>query len=217
MNKKDIDNKISDFENVIATYKINKPKIISIEAENKSLPTMLNTFRKLIKNGIPPTQDEFVSEFKKLNPDITLKGLNSRLWKAYLSFVREYHLGLLLKKHFNKVIYKEEIDISGIDYIIIYKRHAFNIHAFIDTDNSRFWRSVKDTRHTFSGTHIDLPLDLSKGKRVGKFILYTDNNVYNLKSQMEKFVYQPALKNEENLNVKNGEAGIQNSEGFSTI
>jgi len=188
MNKKDIDNKISDLENVIDTYKISKPKIISTEAENKSLPTMLNTFRKLIKDGIPPTQDEFIQTFKSENYNINIHGLTSRLKRAYLSFVREYHLGLLLNKHFNKVIYKEELDISGIDYVVIYKNYKFNIHAFIDTNNSRYWRSIKDSRHVFSGNHLDLPLNLSKGKRVGKFILYTDNHIYKLRSKMEEVI-----------------------------
>lgn len=188
MNKEEIDKKLSDLEAIIATYKISKPRVTSSEAENKSLPSMLNIFRGLIKNGIPPTQDDFIKGFKTNNPEITVSGLTSRLKRAYLSFVREYHLGLLLKKIFNIVIYKEELDISGIDYIIMYKGHRFNIHAFIDTKNSLYWRGIKNGRHNFKGNHLDITLDLSKGKRVGKFILYTDNDIYKLRGQMDEIL-----------------------------
>lgn len=175
---------IHELENILKVYKINK--INSISTEDKSLPFMLTTFRELIKNEIPPTQEEFLLTFKQRYPD--LKGIVSRLKKAYLSYIREYHLGFLLLKYFDEVIYDEETDILGIDYIIVYKNTKFNIHAFVNTKNGRYWRRIKNKRHTFVGEHIDIPLNLNKGKRVGKFILYTDENIKSLKKKMEKII-----------------------------
>jgi hypothetical protein len=186
---------IGELEEILEKYKISKPRFKNAEVESKSLPSMLNTFRVLIKDEIPPTQEEFINEFKKNNPDLKLQGIVSRLKRAYLSFVREYHLGFLLDKYFDKVIYDEDMDLAGIDYIIKYKNINFNLHAFVDTSSGRYWRSVKNKRHEFKGEHIDLPLNLSKGKRVGKFIMYTDNHIVVLINEMSKIVNERLLTN----------------------
>ena len=179
---------IQKLEEVLTDYKISKPRYKSREVENRSLPFMLGTFHNLIKDGIPPTQEEFIKVFKEQFPDLKIRGIVSRLKKAYLSYVREYHLGFLLRKAFKSVIYDEKVDIAGVDYVIYYKKIKFNIHAFVDTDNSRYWRSIKNERHNFHGEHLDLPLDLSKGKRVGKFILYTGDHINQLREMMEDVI-----------------------------
>jgi len=179
---------IEELEVVLSKYKISKPKFRGSEVENKSLPFMLTTFRNLIKDEIPPTQEEFINEFKSTYPKIKLKGLTSRLKRAYLSYVREYHLGYILRKHFKKVLYDEKIDICGVDYVIYYRGFKFNIHAFVNTESGKYWREIKNGRHKFRGTHLDLPMDLNKGKRCGKLILYTDSDVEHLKREMDKTV-----------------------------
>lgn len=188
---------IEELESVLSKYKISKPRHRGEEAEHKSLPFMLTTFRELIKNGVPPTQEEFINRFKEQNRDLKLRGIVSRLKRAYLSYVREYHLGFILKKHFRKVVYNEKTDLLGVDYVIYYKKHRFNIHAYVNTENGRYWRSVKNERHNFRGQHLDLPMDLSNGKRVGKIILYTDNHIADLKKKMNEIV--------EDLEKDNGE------------
>lgn len=179
---------IDDLEKEISKFRISKPKYRGVAVENKSLPFMLTTFRELIKNEIPPTQSDFVNTFKSKYPDLRMKGITSRLKRAYLSYVREYHLGYLLKRHFKNVVYNEQTDIAGVDYVIYYKRKKFNIHAYVNTENGRYWREIKNGRHTFIGRHIDLPMDLDKGKRCGKIILYTDDMVEALKKQMGESV-----------------------------
>jgi len=149
---------------------------------------MLSTFRELIKNEVPPTQEEFITTFKVKYPDLKLKGIVSRLKRAYLSYVREYHLGYLLKKHFKKVIYNERLDINGVDYVIYYHGVKFNLHAYVNTENGRYWREIKNGRHKFHGEHLDIPMDLDKGKRCGKIILYTNDHINKLKKEMDKIV-----------------------------
>lgn len=178
-----------ELEDVLSTYKISKSKHSNSNIDNKSLPDMLKIFRGLIKDGIPPTQEEFINEFKKQKPDLKLRGIVSRLKKAYLSFIREYHLGFLLIEHFHKVKYDEQIDIAGVDYVIYYKKHRFNLHAFVNTKGGRYWRAVKNNRHKFYGKHVDLPMTLSSGTRVGDFIFYNDTHMKRLKRDMDSLVF----------------------------
>lgn len=179
---------IEELENLLLTYKITKTPAKVEETENMSMPFMLTTFRELIKDEVPPTQEEFIEYFKNKYPDLRPKGLISRLKRSYLSYIREYHLGYLLKKNFKKVIYNEKLDLLGVDYVIYYKRIKFNIHAFVNTENGRYWREIKNGRHKFYGHHIDMPLDLKYGKRVGRIILYNDNHIDALKKQMESVI-----------------------------
>jgi hypothetical protein len=176
---------IDELEAVLSKYPISKPSYKG--RDNRSLPFMLSTFRDLIKNEVPPTQEEFILTFREKYGTINYTGLVSRLRRAYLSYVREYHLGFLLKKYFENVVYDETMDLNGIDYLVVYKGQSFNIHAFVNTESSRMWREIKNTRHEFVGNHLDLPLDLSSGKRVGKFILYDDNDILSLKRLMDDF------------------------------
>jgi hypothetical protein len=180
---------IQELEKILATYKINKPRTRVSETENKFLPS-LSTFVDLIINDIPPTQETFITTFKSNHPELKMHGILSRLKRAYLSYVREYHLGFILRKYFEIVIYDLQTDMLGVDYTIIYKDDSFYIHAFVNTENGRYWRSIKNSRHIFKGQHIDLPLDLNKGKRVGKFIFYTHKQVIELKSTMDEIIKQ---------------------------
>jgi len=185
---------IEEYEKIISTYKISKPKLRGGEVENKSLPFMLSTFRELIKKEVPPTQENFINTFKAKYPDLKFRGIVSRLKRAYLSYVREYHLGYILRKHFKKVIYDEKLDISGVDYVIYYRGIKFNIHAYVNTSNGKYWRGIKNGRHNFYGQHLDIPMDLDKGKRCGKIILYTNDHINKLKKEMDKIVDKKALK-----------------------
>lgn len=190
--------KIEELEKIISTYSISKPKLRGEEVENKSLPFMLSTFRELIKDEIPPTQEEFIDTFSAKYPTLKYRGILSRLKRAYLSYVREYHLGYLLKLHFKKVIYDEKTDLGGVDYVIYHRGIKFNIHAFVNTKNGKYWREVKNGRHKFYGEHLDIPMDLNKGKRCGKFILYTNDNVIRLKNEMVKIA---DIKHQKKVNV----------------
>lgn len=176
---------IEELEEAIAKLKIDTTKHKD-GLNNTSMPYMITTFRELIQNGIPPTEKEFIDVFNERYS--TSDSTASRLHKAYLSYVREYHLGFLLKKHFKKVVYDEAVDIAGVDYVVYYGGYKFNIHAYVDTRSGRYWRKIKNSRHNFSGEHLDLPIDLTNGKKCGKLILYTDECVLNLKTKIKRIV-----------------------------
>ncbi len=187
--------KIEELEEILATYKVNRSRFKSRTVENKSLPFMLSTFRELIKDEVPPTQEEFINLFREKYPDLKSRGIIARLKRAYLSYIREYHLGYLLKKHFKTVIYDEKTDIGGIDYVVFYKRRKFNLHAYVNTESGRYWRGVKNSRHEFKGNHLDLPLNLDRGKHCGTFILYTEEDIRTLKREMDATLKSKATLN----------------------
>ena len=178
---------IQKLEKVLANYNISLSKVKN--NNSPSMPFMLSLFHELTINEIPPTQNELIDEFKDRFPEhAKADGAIPRLKRSYLSFVREYHLGFLLRKHFSTVIYDEELDFAGVDFVVYYKRHKFNIHAFVDTESGRYWREIKNKRHNFEGRHLDIALNLRTGKRCGQFILYTNSNIAKLKVEMEKAI-----------------------------
>lgn len=178
--------KIEELEDAIAKLRISRAKVRNKVVENKSLPSMLLIFRELIKDELPPTQSKFVNTYKNRYPHLNIRGMPSRLKRAYLSYVREYHLGYLLRLHFDKVIYDEQADMAGVDYVIHYSGCKFNIHAYVNTDSGKYWRSIKNDRHIFKGRHMDLPINLGEGKRCGELILYTDGMIADLKKRMDE-------------------------------
>jgi len=175
-------------EKHIASIKISKPYRTTKKTEDQSLPFIVGIFRKLMKDDMPPTQSEFIAEFRKQYPQIKSGGITSRLKRFYLSYIREYHLYFILKRHFKTVIYDEELDLNGVDYVVYYKRHKFNIHAFVNTKNGKYWRKVKNNRHNFKGRHVDIPMNFDEGYKCGDIFLYTDKQVEHLKKKMEKIL-----------------------------
>jgi len=176
-------------ERELEKYKVVIPHEINNKAEYTKMPGMINVFRGLIHNDLPPSLDTFLKNYKEKFPEYIIQGSISRLTRAYLSFVREYHLGFLLKENFDNVIYDLEKDINGVDYVILHNNKVYNIHAFVDTRRGNKWRAVKERWHNFQGIHLDLPLNLSEGKRVGYFILYTPSNIlyiYNIINNITK-------------------------------
>lgn len=181
----------AELEEILSKYKVTKSRKKRREAENISMPFMLSTFNDLIKKDVPPTQDNFIRTFKRLYPKYRMLGVTDRLKRSYTAYIREYHLGFLLKDVFKtkaEIIYATALDLAGVDYVVRYKGLEFNIHAFIDTANGRYWRGVKNTRHDFVGVHLDVPLDLGRCKKVGSFSLYPIEQVKELKKTMDEIV-----------------------------
>ena len=178
MNSKKLEEVIKNYE-----VRISKSKEIN---QRQNFPSMIVVFNKLIENEIPPTQEMFISKFREEHPKA--KGIESRLKKAYFSFIREYHLGFLLREEFTEVHYDQDLDIyGGIDYVINCNGGDYSLHAFVDTVAGNKWRQIKEKRHQFTGIHIDFPLNLKEGKRVGKFILYTKEQVRELHKYLDEF------------------------------
>ncbi|WP_456273834.1 hypothetical protein [Bacillus sp. AK031] len=127
-----------------------------------------------------PTQSAFVA-FYKLVHERALKGydeaaVTARLLRSYPSLSREIHFFQLVKESdvFNSVSYCSYDDIeSGIDFKVMLGGNEYNILCYVDTQRSLWFRKRKDFRHKNSIMNaIEMPLDLSKGKEIGNWIVY---------------------------------------------
>jgi hypothetical protein len=159
----------------------------------------VDAFRYLVsKNNIVPSQDKFCSKYFELNSEslkpliISLEiktGLEARLRRTYPSLIRDLHFQALLEENGFEVSYNRDVDVkAGIDHIVKYKGFVFQIHCYVGTNRGRFSRDIKNSRHVFSGTHLELILDLSNPstKKVGDFFLYSKNEIDLLLSQMDQ-------------------------------
>jgi len=189
-----------EIEEQIENYKL---KFIDVRDERIEweikLPMFVETFNRFIREkGAIPFQDDFVeryfednaAELRSVLSSQSLKtGLEARLRRTYPSLVRDVHLNALLKEKGMEVYYDQETDIAGgVDHTVLFKGTTFYVHGYVGTSRGRFGRRVKGRRHKFRGMHIDLVLDLGgqSTKKVGDFYLYSEKNVEDLISEMEK-------------------------------
>jgi hypothetical protein len=189
-----------EIEEQIENYKL---KFIDVRDERIEweikLPMFVETFNRFIREkGAIPSQEDFVERYfednaAKLSSVLSSQslktGLEARLRRTYPSLVRDVHLNALLKERGMEVHYDQDTDIAGgVDHTVLFKGTTFYVHGYVGTTRGRFGRRVKDRRHKFRGMHIDLVLDLGgqSTKKVGDFYLYSEKNVEDLISEMEK-------------------------------
>jgi hypothetical protein len=120
-------------------------------------------------------------------------GLECRAKRAYRSLVREEHCITRMKEIMElyrfSVVYDNEDDWKkGIDVTIIDRKlnREHYVHLFVDSPSSRKHRKNKAFRgegRDFS-THVDFPFVKEKGKRVGDFHLYSDEQIYQFMKQL---------------------------------
>ncbi|PGT78181.1 hypothetical protein [Bacillus sp. AFS040349] len=169
--------------------------IIALAAES---PTFINEINSKVEfaSGFPnmmytlwgyictyrrfPTQSAFVS-FYLLVQQEALKGydetaVTARLLRSYPSLAREIHFFQLVKESyvFNDVSYCSYDDVEGgIDFKVMLGGNTYNILCYVETPRALLFRKKKNFRHKNPiANAIDMPLDLSKGKKVGNWIVY---------------------------------------------
>ena len=193
---------------------IEKDKLTFLQVHNDEiewnirLPMFVDTFNKIVQeNNRIPSQDEFVEKYfefnstnlERVNSDPNLKiGLEARLRRTYPSFVRDIHLKILFKEKGLSSSYDRDTDVvGGVDHLLNYKGTKFCVHSYVGTSRGRFGRRIKNKRHSFDGFHLDIILNLNdKGtKKIGDFFLYSDNEIDNLISEMNKIVSTNNQKN----------------------
>lgn len=120
-------------------------------------------------------------------------GLECRAKRAYRSLVREEHcitrMSEIMPAEGFEIMYNNEDDWKkGIDVTIrdleLDREHY--VHLFVDTPLSRKHRKDKAFRgegRDFS-THVDLPFVKEKGKKVGDFKLYTDDQIIEFMNKL---------------------------------
>lgn len=172
-------------QNIIGALEAESPTFIR-ETDNKvefasGFPNMMYTLWGFICTYRRfPTQSAFVAYYQLVHQD-ALKGydetaVTARLLRSYPSLAREIHFFQLVKESnvFNDVSYCSYDDVEGgIDFKVTLGGKEYSILCYVQTQRSLWFRKKKDFRHTNPIMNaIDMPLDLSKGKKIGNWIVY---------------------------------------------
>lgn len=188
---------------MIEGYELEFPKEKNEESEWRTkFPIFLYPFYKYIfLNGIIPRQNEFYEFYLKENKnhfeenkysDEIMKGLKTRVYRAYASLVRDIHFAQYVKENFKdaSILYNRELDTKeGIDLLIIYKSKNWGINLYTDTKNAHDARVKKEHRHIkFDNVnYVELPVNFFDCTKCGKFFLYGENEY---KKVHEKIINQ---------------------------
>ena len=161
----------------IRDYKVEFPKEYNDKIENfVRLPKFVIYFWNYVINKQQiPTQEQFKDGYinskvvQKVisNFDlIEIEGLRCRLNRVFPSLVRDLILSLQLRE--NKILkdneagirYNIQLDLKGIDILVIYRGIYYGVRCFADTPRSRDYKSIKPERTPdFTNvTYIDSPL-----------------------------------------------------------
>ncbi|MGY8620196.1 hypothetical protein ACN6A9_01265 [Bacillus safensis] len=132
-----------------------------------------------------PTQNAFVSYYQLVHQEV-LKGydytaIKARLLRSYPSLAREIHFFQLVNESnvFRNVSYCTYEDVeNGIDFKVTLGGKEYSILCYVETPRSLWFRQKKDFRHKKPIINsIEMPLNLSKGKKVGNWIVYDREQV----------------------------------------
>ena len=140
-----------------------------------------------------PTQKDFVDGcmddkvfLDLFDTDERMSGLIGRLSRTYPSLIRDYHFYLMCNdsKFFENVLYDSYDDMCNrADVKLKYAGQIFNIQLFLDTKNSKKWRSQKNEKYDNANNYIEFPL--VRSRRIGFFNLYTAESPWLLKGILE--------------------------------
>ncbi|WP_191560677.1 hypothetical protein [Metabacillus idriensis] len=177
-------------QDIIRTLEAESPMFIN-ERDNKvefasGFPNMMYTLWGYICTYRRfPTQSAFVAFYLLVHQE-ALQGyeetaVTARLLRSYPSLVREIHFFQLVKESnvFNGVSYCSYNDVEGgIDFQVMLGGKEYSILCYIVTQRSLWFRKKKDTRHKNPIMNaIEMPLDLTKGKKIGNWIVYDQAQV----------------------------------------
>lgn len=174
-------------EKLVENYSLVFLNLRDPQAERGRFPSFIGTFNRSIdERDTVPTQDEFLADYARYNGIQVTQGLEARLRRTYPSLVRELHARLMATEVFPETKYSLDDDLAGVDLTIRHNGEDHYIHLFVDTKRSNHFRMAKDDRHAFEGSHIDVSLNLSSGRKVGQFLFYPEATFCKLKEALDQ-------------------------------
>jgi hypothetical protein len=160
----------------------------------------------ILKLNRIPTQDELIDEYLIvnkdntnikniiLNPD-TLKGLKSRIYRAWASFVRDVHFGLYCFDEYKKtggiVFYDLNLDSKNdIDTGFIFKDKIFALNLYTNTPRALKFRNDKTNRHCLFNNvyYIQHQIKFDKEKMYGNIYLYNKDDLNFIKNKIKNIL-----------------------------
>jgi hypothetical protein len=174
---------LREYETHLATLEIPKRTRRDERVEHSRLVSSSQFWEPFI------TFDHFVDRYYKhsqarcklLQQSIYREGVEARLARAFPSLCREHHLYLLLRSIYKTVVRSAEVDCYwGIDALVIVGSTVYSVNAYVDTRRSNHFRERKKVRHPgyeSVGIPVDLPLDMSKAKKIGELYVYQESDL----------------------------------------
>lgn len=155
--------------------------------ESARFPSLVATFWSLVDhNGCPPPQRDFARAVADhpLVGRLPREAVLARAARAYPSLVRQQHFEYLLRTRFRWVLRSEELDLAGLDFLILRQGRGYGVGLSTETEDAHHWREVKDERQG------ELPVPVLElyaepdRHRVGDFWLHPPEDV----DQVEAFI-----------------------------
>lgn len=176
-------------ERLVENYSLVFLNLRDPQAERGRFPSFIGAFnRSMEESGTVPTQDEFIADYARFHDIQVTQGLEARMRRTYPSLVRELHARLMATEIFPETKYSLDDDLAGVDLTIRHNGEEHYIHLFVDTKRSNHFRMAKDNRHAFEGSHIDVSLNLSSGRKVGQFLFYPEATFRTLREALDRRV-----------------------------
>jgi hypothetical protein len=134
------------------------------QVERAAFPSMVGLYWDLTgpPTGLPPRQEVFATHLYGLAGVKDPAGVRARAYKAWASLVRQHHFELVLRGRFPLVLRGHDLDLDGLDFVLIEMGSAYGLSLSVETAPARSWASVKRRRHPLpSGLPVrELYLDL---------------------------------------------------------
>ena len=174
--------RVSKFE-----LKEQKANVTRVEKEIKWPKFVKYMWAYIFKNHGIPEQQVFYKGYLKCHEEFIKKqkltkkeedGLEGRIYRAFTSLIRDVIFSLQLKeiltKHGVEVIYNVQLDLRGVDILLIHDNKKYALELFVDTKNSRYWRKIKEGRNSkFDHVkHIEMPLPVGGRRKLNNIWMY---------------------------------------------
>jgi len=180
-------------EERLTTLTLAFPANRSAAWEWAQFPNMAAIYWNLARTSIVPEQDVFVQAVAALldqgdNPDVL-----ARAARTYPALVRQHHFALVLKEHFPLVVRSEELDLHGVDILVVEDGRAYGVALSVETASAHEWQRVKNRRHPLPpGLPILWLYARPDGYRVGPFWLHPPEQVAEVRAFIEQSRRHPS-------------------------
>jgi hypothetical protein len=165
-------------EERLATLPLTFPPNRSTTWEWAQFPNMAAIYWNLARTSIVPEQSVFARAVAALMDQGNNPAVLARAARAYPALVRQHHFALILKEHYPLVIRSEELDLHGVDLLVVDEGLAFGIALSVQTTTAHRWQDVKQRRHPDPpGLPVLYLYAAVTGYRIGEFWLHHPDQV----------------------------------------
>jgi hypothetical protein len=134
-------------EEALASLPLEFPPNRSSQWEWTQFPNMAAIYWNLVRTQGVPEQLVFARAVAALMDQGDNDAVIARACRAYPALVRQHHFSLVLKEHFPLVVRSEELDLHGVDLLVVQDGRAYGIALSVETTAAHEWQRVKQQRH----------------------------------------------------------------------